>query len=51
MILLACLPGLYFRVMDPRLLAQAGGSLDRINLDPQRAAELRRRYGAAPSPN
>jgi alkane 1-monooxygenase len=50
MILLACFPGLYFRVMDPRLLAQAGGSLDRINLDPRRAPQLRRRYGAAPSP-
>lgn len=44
MLLLAYLPGLFFRVMDPRLLAQAGGDLERVNLDPARASALRRRH-------
>jgi alkane 1-monooxygenase len=50
MILLAYLPRLYFRMMDPLLLAQAGGDLDRINLDPVRAPRLRSRYAVASSP-
>jgi alkane 1-monooxygenase len=51
MLLLSYIPALFFRVMDPRLLAQVGGDLSRINLDPGRRAELERRYGAAgPSP-
>lgn len=50
MTLLAYWPRLFFRVMDPRLLAQAGGDLDRVNLDPARADRLRRRYGATPRP-
>ena len=43
---LAYIPPLWFRVMDRRLLAlpQVRGDLDRVNLDPQRAAALRRRF-------
>lgn len=37
MFVLAWLPPLYFRVMDPRVLAQAGGDPKRINRDPRRA--------------
>lgn len=36
MLLLAWVPPLFFRVMDPRLLRQAGGDLSRVNLDPSR---------------
>lgn len=50
MTLLACFPRLYFRVMDPRLLAQVEGDLDRVNVDPARAAALRARYGAPSRP-
>jgi alkane 1-monooxygenase len=50
MTLLAWFPRLYFRVMDPRLLAQAEGDLERINLDPARAAALRARYAPPASP-
>lgn len=48
----AWLPWLWYRVMDPRLLAlpQVQGDLDRVNLDPRRAAALRRRYGGPASP-
>lgn len=47
MLLLAECPPLYFRVMDPLLLAQAGGDLGRINVDPARRAALELRYGTA----
>jgi alkane 1-monooxygenase len=45
--LLAWIPPLWYRVMDPRLLAlpHIDGDIDRINLDPDRAAALRARYG------
>jgi alkane 1-monooxygenase len=44
---LSYVPPLWFRVMDPRLLAlpHVQGRLDRVNIDPQRRAELYRRYG------
>ena len=44
---LAYVPPLWFRVMDPRLLAlpHVQGDLDRVNVDPRRRAELYRRHG------
>jgi len=52
---LAYVPALWFRVMDPRLLAlpHVQGRLERVNIDPRRRAEMYRRYGdnlAAGSP-
>jgi alkane 1-monooxygenase len=52
---LAYVPALWFRVMDPRLLAlpHVQGRLERVNIDPRRRAEMFRRYGhnlAAASP-
>lgn len=47
MFLLAFLPPLWFRVMDPRVIAHAEGDESRINLDPPRRAELVARYGLA----
>jgi alkane 1-monooxygenase len=44
MFLVAFVPGLWFRVMDPRVLAHAGRRADRINLDPARRAELESKY-------
>jgi alkane 1-monooxygenase len=44
MLLLSYVPALFFRVMDPRLLRQAGGDLSRINVDPARRAEIEGRY-------
>lgn len=43
---IAYLPPLWFRVMDPRLMAlkQVRGDLDRVNVDPRRRAELARRW-------
>ena len=44
---LSYVPPLWFRVMDPRLLAlpHVQGDLDRVNIDPRRRAELYRRFG------
>jgi len=45
---LAYVPPLWFRVMDPRLLAlpQVQGVLSRVNVCPRRRAALEARYGA-----
>jgi alkane 1-monooxygenase len=42
----AYVPWLWFRVMDPRLMAlrQVRGDLDRVNVDPRRRAALERRW-------
>lgn len=47
---LAYVPALWFRVMDPRLLAlpHVRGDLSRINVDPKRRAALLR-YAASAS--
>jgi alkane 1-monooxygenase len=44
---LAYVPALWFRVMDPRLLAlpHVQGQLERVSIDPRRRAEIYRRYG------
>ncbi|MGB5211946.1 MAG: alkane 1-monooxygenase [Gammaproteobacteria bacterium] len=47
MYLLAYLPPLWFRVMDPRVLDHAGYDAARINLDPARRDRLVARYGLA----
>ncbi len=44
MFLLAYVPSLWFRVMDPRLLALVGNDIDRINFDPDRRESLLQRY-------
>ncbi|HUP05723.1 MAG TPA: alkane 1-monooxygenase, partial [Caldimonas sp.] len=46
---LSYLPPLWFRVMDPRLLAlpDVAGDLTRVNVDPARRERLRERYGGA----
>jgi alkane 1-monooxygenase len=36
MLVLSYFPALYFRVMDPRLLAQVGGDLEKVNRGPRR---------------
>jgi alkane 1-monooxygenase len=38
MLLLSYLPALFFRIMDPRLLEQAGGDLGLVNMEPGRRA-------------
>lgn len=44
---LAAIPPLWFRVMDPKVIAWADGDLDRVNLAPQREKRLRAKYAAA----
>ena len=46
---LAYVPWLWFKVMDPRLLAlpHVQGRLERVNIDPRRRAELHARYAQA----
>jgi alkane 1-monooxygenase len=48
MFTLAYIPWLWFRVMDPRLLAAVGRDQRRINFDPSRREELLRRYHLTP---
>jgi alkane 1-monooxygenase len=47
MFVLAYIPWLWFRVMDPRLLAAVGHDPQRINFDPSRREALMQRYGLA----
>lgn len=47
MILLALVPPLWRRVMDPRVLAHYGGDVRRANIQPRRRAALLRRHAAA----
>ena len=47
MFLLAYLPPLWFRVMNPRVLALVGGDLERVNVDPAARERLLARHGAA----
>lgn len=55
MFLLAYVPPLWFRVMDPRLVAQVGREVQGLNIDPARRATLLARYaleeGAPASPS
>ncbi|WP_130410496.1 alkane 1-monooxygenase [Fluviicoccus keumensis] len=43
--LAAYIPPLWYKIMDPKLVAHYRGDLSRINLDPQRRAELLAKYG------
>ncbi len=47
MYLLAYVPRLWFRVMDPRLMAlpHVRGDLSRVNIDPRSRAEIERKWG------
>jgi alkane 1-monooxygenase len=45
MFLLSLVPSLWFRVMDPILLAHAERNPARIHFDPKRREELCARYG------
>jgi alkane 1-monooxygenase len=47
MILLALVPPLWYRVMDPRLLAHYGGDLTRANVHPPARGRVCARYGPA----
>lgn len=47
MFLLAYVPPLWFRVMDPRVVAQVGRDGRRLNIDPARRARLLSRHGLA----
>lgn len=49
MYLLAYVPWLWFRVMDPRVLAlpHIRGDLDRVNIDPAHREKILARYGAS----
>ena len=50
---LAYVPPLWFRVMDPRLLAlkHVAGDLTRTNIDPARRAQIHARYGTPVTPD
>jgi alkane 1-monooxygenase len=45
MIVLAVLPPLYFRVMDPRVVAHYGGDVTKANINPQARKRILKKYG------
>ena len=47
MIVLAVMPPVWRRVMDPRVLAHFGGDVTRANISPRRRERLLERYGVA----
>jgi alkane 1-monooxygenase len=44
---LAAIPGLWFKVMDPRLMDWAGGDIRKINVDPAKKERLAARFARA----
>ena len=42
---LAAIPWLWFKVMDPKLMAWAGGDITKVNVDPKKKAKLYEKYG------
>ena len=48
MIVLAWIPPLWRRVMDPRLVEHYGGDLSRANIQPRKRDKVLARYGATP---
>ncbi|MEM8770283.1 MAG: alkane 1-monooxygenase [Pseudomonadota bacterium] len=44
---LAAIPPLWFRVMDPKVIAWADGDIEKVNLDPAKSDALKARYGGA----
>jgi len=49
MIVLAAVPPVWRRVMDPRVLAHVDGDLTRVNVSPRKRADVLERYGAPSS--
>jgi len=47
MILLAVLPPVWRRVMDPRVVAHYDGDLTKVNIQPRKRAAIERRWGGA----
>jgi alkane 1-monooxygenase len=48
MIVLAFVPAIWRRVLDPRVLAHFGGDISRANISPRRRAAVLERYGVPP---
>lgn len=48
MIVLAVVPAIWRRVMDPRVVAHFGGDVSRANISPRKRQQIVARYGAAP---
>ena len=47
MIVLAIVPAIWRRVMDPRVIAHFGGDLSRANIQPRKRAKILAKYGVA----
>jgi alkane 1-monooxygenase len=47
MIVLAIVPAVWRRVMDPRVVAHFGGDVSRANINPRKREKILARYGAA----
>jgi alkane 1-monooxygenase len=42
---MAAIPPLWFKVMDPKVMAWAGGDITKVNVDPEKRERLVERYG------
>jgi alkane 1-monooxygenase len=42
---MAAIPWLWFKVMDPKVMAWAGGDIAKVNIDPDKKDELYAKYG------
>jgi alkane 1-monooxygenase len=42
---MAAIPWLWFKVMDPKVMAWAGGDISKVNIDPDKRDALSRKYG------
>ncbi|HYM34682.1 MAG TPA: alkane 1-monooxygenase [Steroidobacteraceae bacterium] len=42
---LAAIPVLWFKVMDPKVVAWAGGDITKVNIDPNKKEKLYKKYG------
>jgi len=42
---MAAIPWAWFRVMDPKVMAWAGGDITKVNIDPDKKAKLYAKYG------
>jgi alkane 1-monooxygenase len=42
---MAAIPPLWFKIMDPKVMAWADGDISKVNIDPKRKARLEAKWG------
>ena len=44
---LAAIPSVWFKIMDPKVMAWAGGDISKVNIDPRRKEKLTKKWAGA----